>query len=140
MASKDSFIGDASKLEGISNYVVWSFKLRNMMNRDDVRRIVDPPAGIVALVATAQADGTVAPTTQADIDALKALKTKALTMIALSVRDNVIPYIANITEPDQCWQVLKDMYASGANSRKLLLRRKLTNLKMTEGASIHDFL
>lgn len=32
------------------------------------------------------------------------------------------------------------MYASGANSRKLLLRRKLTNLKTVEGASVSDFL
>lgn len=61
-------------------------------------------------------------------------------MIALSVKDNVIPYIANITEPNEYWIVLKNLYASGTNSRKLLLRRRLTNLKMEEGSSMSAFL
>lgn len=128
MASRDALIGEASKLEGIPNYAVWSFKLRNILNRDDIWRVVDPPAG------------TVAPTAQVDIDALQVLKNRALTLIALSVKDNVILYIANITEPDECWKVLKDLYASGSNSRKLLLRRKLSNLRMDEGAAIPEFL
>lgn len=87
MASRDTLIGEASKLEGIPNYSVWSFKLRNILNRDDIWQVVDPPAG------------TVAPTTQADKDALQVLKNRALTTIALSVKDNVIPYIASISDP-----------------------------------------
>ena len=47
-------------------------------------------------------------------------------MIALSVKDNVIPYIINITEFDECWRVLKDLCANNTNSRKILLMRKLT--------------
>lgn len=128
MASRDALIGEASKLEGIPNYAVWSFKLLNILNREDIWRVVDPPAG------------TVAPIAQVDIDALQVLKNRALTLIALSVKDNVIPYIANITEPDECWKVLKDLYASGSNSRKRLLRRKLSNLRMDEGAAIAEFL
>jgi hypothetical protein len=82
----------------------------------------------------------VAPTDLAEIAALQIQKNKALTMIALSVRDHVIPYIANITEPDECWEVLKNLYASSANSRKLMLKRKLTNLRMEESSSMSDFL
>ncbi|OAE32015.1 hypothetical protein AXG93_2772s1250 [Marchantia polymorpha subsp. ruderalis] len=128
MASRDVPMGDSSKLEGNLNYSVWSFKMRNMLSREDTWRLVDPPAG------------TVAPTTPAEIAALQLQKNKALTMIALSVRDNVIPYISNVTEPDECWRVLKDLYANNTNSRKLLLRRKLTNLKMQEGSSMSEFL
>lgn len=128
MASRDVSMGDSSKLEGNLNYSVWSFKMRNMLSREDTWRLVDPPAG------------TVAPTTPAQIAALQLQKNKALTMIALSVRDNVIPYISNVTEPDECWRVLKDLYANNTNSRKLLLRRKLTNLKMQEGSSMSEFL
>jgi hypothetical protein len=48
MASRDSFMGDSSKLDGNPNYSVWSFKMRNMMSREDVWKLIDPPAGTVA--------------------------------------------------------------------------------------------
>ena len=83
--------------------------------------------------------GTVAPTAAVDIAALEALKKKALTLIVLSVRDNVIPHIVNITDPTQCSKVLKDMYANMSNSRKVMLRRKLANLKMEETTPMSIF-
>lgn len=90
MAFRDGLMGNSSKLEGIPNYTVWSFKMESLLNRDDVWRIVYPPPRIVA------------PTIPAEIAALEALKKKALSMIALSVHDNVIPYIVNIKELDVC--------------------------------------
>lgn len=128
MAPRDNSMGDFAKLEGNPNYNVWSFKMRNLMTREDTWKVVDPHVG------------TIAPTTQADIDALQIQKNKALSMITLSVKDNVIPYIANITEPDVCWNILKNLYPSKTNSRKLMLRRKLTNLEMEEGSSMSLFL
>lgn len=128
MAFRESQIADSSKLEGIPNYSVWEFKVRSVLNRDDVWKLVDPPPG------------TVAPTDPAEIAALEIQKKKALTIIALSVKDNVIPYISHITEPDVCWKVLQDLYSNKTNSRKLLLKRKLTNLKMEEGTIVSQFL
>ncbi|OAE29047.1 hypothetical protein AXG93_146s1230 [Marchantia polymorpha subsp. ruderalis] len=96
--------------------------------RDDTWKLIEP------------SPGTVAPTDDAELTALQALKSKALTMIALSGRDNVIPYIANITKPYVCWATLKALYASNSNSRKLLLWRKLTSLKLEEGGSMSTFL
>ena len=94
----------------------------------DMWKLVDPPKG------------TVAPTLQAEIDALQIQKNKALSMIALSVKDSVIPHIASITEPEDCWNTLKNLYASKNNSRKLMLKRKLANLKMQEGTPMPVFL
>lgn len=102
--------------------------MRNMLSREDTWKLVNPPPG------------TVAPTDPADIAALQVQKNKTLTMIALSVRDNVIPYIVDITEPDVCWATLKKLYAGTSNSRKLLIRRKLTTLRMDEGSSMSTFL
>lgn len=87
MADRDSLMTDSSKLDGIPNYSIWSFKMKNLLSRDDIWQIVDPPPS------------TLAPTIPADIVALQVLKNRALTMIALFVKDNVIPYIANTTEP-----------------------------------------
>lgn len=102
--------------------------MRNMLSREDTWKLAEPPAG------------TVAPTDPVELAALQVQKNKALTMIALSVRDHVIPYIVNVKEPDVCWTTLKNLYASSTNSRKLLLRRKLTSLKMEEGGSMTTFL
>ncbi len=104
MALRELSIGEASKLEGNPNYHVWSFKLRNMMNREDVWKFIDPPAG------------TIVPTDPDELATIQIQKSKALSMIALSVRDNIIPYIADISDPADCWNVLKNLFANNTHS------------------------
>lgn len=129
MASKEiTVVSDTSKLEGHPNYPVWSFKVRNILSRDDSWRVVDPPPG------------TIAPTLHADIDALQVVKNRAVTTIALSVKDHMIPHIIHLTEPDEMWKALRDLYASGTHSRKIMLRRRLANLKMDAEETMSSFL
>jgi len=52
----------------------------------------------------------------------------------------VIPYILDIEDPTICWKKLKNLYATNNNARHMLLRRKLTNLKMKEGTMMSTFL
>lgn len=120
MAFCDSIIGDNLKLEGNPNCSVWSFKMRNMISGEDIWKIVDC------------LENTVAPIDPTKIAALRLPKQKAMTMIALFVKDNVIPYISSIIELDECWKVLKNLYVGSKKSRKLLLRCKLSNLNMEE--------
>lgn len=61
-------------------------------------------------------------------------------MVALLVKVSVIPYIANIIELEECWTLLKNLYACKTNIRKFMLRRRLTNLKLEEDASMSLFL
>lgn len=68
------------------------------------------------------------------------LKKKALSIINLAVRDCVVPYILDIEDPTFCWERLKNLYATNNNARRMLLRRKLTNLKMEEGTMMSTFL
>jgi hypothetical protein len=68
------------------------------------------------------------------------LKKKALSIINLAVRDCVVPYILDIEDPTVCWERLKNLYATNNNARRMLLRRKLTNLKMEEGTMMSTFL
>lgn len=84
--------------------------------------------------------GTLAPINAVELDALQVEKSKSLTMIALLVRDDVIPYIVNITELDVCLATFKALYASSSNPRKLILRRKLTSLKLDERGFMSTFL
>lgn len=52
--------------------------MKNMMNREDVWKLIDPLAG------------TIVPTDLDELAELQVQKKKALSIIALSVRDNVI--------------------------------------------------
>jgi hypothetical protein len=40
------------------------------------------------------------------IDTIKRAKTKALSIIKLSVKDQIVPYILNVKNPKACWDVL----------------------------------
>lgn len=48
MAFRKSTMSEASKLEGTPNYSAWSFKLRNMMTKEDTWKLVEIPAGTIA--------------------------------------------------------------------------------------------
>ena len=103
MALRDGVIGDSSKLEGISNYSIWSFKMQSLLNRDDVWRVVDPPSKTLSPTTPGGKEVSSSEGKEVSTPAeTEALKKKALSMIALSVHDNVIPYIINIKEPDVC--------------------------------------
>lgn len=69
MAFWDILMGDAFKLEGNPNYNAWSFKMWNMISREDVQKVVEPLVRIVA------------PTDSVEVDALQVQKNKALTII-----------------------------------------------------------
>ena len=68
------------------------------------------------------------------------LKNKALLIINLVVRNSVVPYILDIEDLTICWERLKNLYATNNNVRRMLLQRKLTNLKMEEGKMMSTFL
>ncbi len=66
------------------------------------------------------------------IDTIKRAETKALSIIKLSVKDQIIPYILNVKNPKACWDVLKRGFEISNNSRRLAIRHKFSNLHMEE--------
>jgi len=74
------------------------------------------------------------------IDMIKRAKTKALSIIKLSVKDQIVPYILNIKNPKACWDVLKRRFEISNNARRLVVCHKFSNLHMEEGSSIADFM
>jgi hypothetical protein len=57
---------------------------------------------------------------------------KALYIIKLSVKDQIIPYILNVKNPKACWDVLKRRFEITNNARRLAIRHKFSNLHMEE--------
>ena len=67
-------------------------------------------------------------------------QTRALAILCLSVRDEIIPHISEISNLAVVWATVKSLYETSGNARKLLLKSKLYNLKLEEGGSVAEFL
>jgi len=137
-------INESMKLEGISNYSIWSFKLKQIFLREKLWRFVEPTeaqgessiarvAGQESSTADSKVGGTpgsgdtkkqkAAKTESSaaqDIDA--ELRLKALVIINLSVRDFVIPHLRRFSDPSHAWKRLKELYETDNVSRRLALR------------------
>ncbi len=74
------------------------------------------------------------------IDTIKRAKTKALSIIKLSIKDQIVPYILNIKNPKACWDVLKRRFEISNNTRRLVVHHKFSNLHMEEGSSVANFM
>jgi len=67
-------------------------------------------------------------------------KNKALTIINLSVIDKIMPYFQHLDDPKKIWITLSNLYEVKTASHRLLIRSKLTNLKMEVDTPMKLFL
>jgi hypothetical protein len=83
----------------------------------------------------------VIPATTTDIEKKirKEEDVKARKIITYSVRDHLLPYIANLKTTYDMYEVLKGMFESDNTLRALTLKRQLQSTKMTKGDSVALF-
>ncbi len=65
---------------------------------------------------------------------------KAFSIIKLSVKDQIVPYILNVKNPKKCWDVFKRCFEVSNNARRLAIHHKFSNLHMEEGSNVVDFM
>ena len=139
-------MAETTKLVGAANYSVWKFRIWNVLQKEDLWDVVnhDPTLGaIVAVPAVLPADADAAAIATAHVEAnmqLARRQTRALAILCLSVRDEIIPHISEISDPAVVWATVKSLYETSGNARKLLLKSRLYNLKLEEGGSVSEFL
>jgi hypothetical protein len=113
MARSDNSLSDVTKLSGCENYDIWKFRMRQLFQKEDLWELVQPPTIIVhpvaaegpgeVEVAAPAATGTpvasTAPAVDAAATALSLVKrrNRVLGIICLSIKDEVVPNIA------ECW-------------------------------------
>ena len=68
------------------------------------------------------------------------LRSHAMALINLLVKDVIIPHIIELTKPEELWRTLKNLFESQGNARCLLLKSKLHALRLEEGGSVFDML
>jgi hypothetical protein len=79
-------------------------------------------------------------TISADHTEFEDLCNKAMAIITMSVKDNILPQILRLLDPRAIWIHLQSLYESGSTSKKLLLKQKLYNLRCSEKLPIIDHL
>jgi hypothetical protein len=70
----------------------------------------------------------------------KNIKRKVIFNMKLSIKYQVVPYIIHDIDPKACWYILKSLYATKHNEKKLMIHNKFSHLCMLEGTSMGFYL
>jgi hypothetical protein len=113
------------RLDGASNFSSWKSRLQVTLEEDDLLDVVTK-----TLPATA---------TDMEKKIRKEEDVKARKLIIYSVRDHLLPQIANLKTTYDMYEALKGMFESDNTLRALTLKSQLQSTKMTKGDSVAIF-
>jgi hypothetical protein len=113
------------RLDGASNFNSWKSRLQFTLEEDDLLDMVTKTL----------------PTTTTDMEKKirKEEDVKARKLIIYSVRDHLLPQIANLKIAYDMYEALKGMFESDNTLRALTLKSQLQITKMTKGDSVAIF-
>lgn len=134
MASIDTHLSEQYKLVGSSNYVKWKFKVQTILEWEDLWEFVN------SADESSSSSNTAEPPDPRDPSLVGKLKKYVLSIIRLSVQENVVPFIVNISCPREGWGYMQKKFDIKNNARKLAIRANFTKLRMEEGSSVIEFL
>ena len=118
-----TFVED--KLDGASNFNSWKSSLQVSLEEDDLLDVVTK-----TLLDT---------TTDEEKNIRKEEDVKERKIIIYSVRDHLLPRIANLKTAYDMYEVLKRMFKSDNTLRALTLKRQLQSTNMKKGDSVALF-
>jgi hypothetical protein len=155
-------VPESSKLQGIQNYALWSFKLKTILQGERVWRVVDPhiesgtsvPSAGALSSATSATTGSIdppaplvssrtalaTPVLSATTSNSEDLKFRALRYIVGSVTDSLLPHVMNIQDPRIVWIRLRDFFEPKSMNRRLTLKSQIYSLSMTNRMSVEEHL
>ncbi len=110
-----------SKLERLLNYSTWKFFVANLLQKDELIDFVEP-----------NADGNFKGNEGVSVVNLECRKKRALAIINLSVKNEIVPHIVGILDLATMWQTLKNLFEQRSGARCLHFRTKLTHFLLKE--------
>jgi hypothetical protein len=113
------------RLDGSSNFSSWKSRLQITLEEEDLLWTIQR-----ALPET---------TTDEEKEERKEEDVKARKIMIYSVRDHLLPCIANLKTTYEMYEALKNMFESDNTQRALTLKGQLQNIKMTKGDTIVAF-
>jgi hypothetical protein len=113
------------RLDGASNFSSWKSRLQVTLEEDDLLDVVTKTL----------------PDTTTDVEKKirKEEDVKARKLIIYSVRDHLLPRIANLKTTYDMYEALKEMFESDNTLRALTLKSQLQSTKMTKGDTVAIF-
>ena len=80
------------------------------------------------------------PTDKDDLEEHEALEARAQRVILDGVKDHLIPHLAKKKTANDMWDTLKQLFKANNENRKMALKDKLHNVKMTKDESVTSYL
>jgi hypothetical protein len=131
---------EVSKLQGASNYALWFYKVRTILQGERLWGVVDPdvalaseasqttvdsgessnPTTTMTLGVTASAPAAPA-TTSSWIQRDEDLRYRATRIIVPTMKYSIMPHIMNISDPRRIWIKLRNLNQSSSTNRLLSL-------------------
>eukprot|EP00253_Pinus_taeda_P032243 PITA_32243 len=113
------------RLDWISNYVVWKDRIQTMFEEaavwDIVRQVVVPPAADELVEFTKN-------------------NAKEKRILMDSLKHHVVPQVRGNTYAYQTWTTITTLYQGTNESRKMVLKEQLKNIRMTKAKSVGHYL
>jgi hypothetical protein len=114
------------RLDGVSNYSPWKERIMLVLMENDIWEFSN------SIVAP--------PTDPKDLAAHKLKDVKAKRIILDGVKDHLIPHLSGKTTARDMWEALKSLFQSKNENRKMVLREKLRDTKMTGSDTVTTYL
>jgi hypothetical protein len=112
------------RLDGASNFCSWKSRLQVTLEEDDLLDVVTK---------------TLPDTATDEKKNIRKEDVKSRKIIIYSVRDHLLPRIANLKTTYEIYEALKEMFESGNTLRALTLKSHLQSTKMTKSDIVSIF-
>jgi hypothetical protein len=118
------------RLDGALNFSPWKERIVLLLEKAELWDIVN---NTQKNLVTVPIDATLLAT-------FKKKNVKAKRIILDAIKDHVIPRVAGKTNTFEMWAYLTKLYQISNENRKMVLREKLRNIKMTETKNVSSYL
>ena len=118
----DSGLPETYHLEGGSNFGVWAYRIKNLLQRDGrFRYCVTPPSKIMG-------------------EEERMARQQVMSVINSNAKNNALKLLRRYNDPYECWTGLKNRYESDSGPRRVMLIEKFFSLRKTESISMDAHL
>jgi hypothetical protein len=130
------------RLDGVSNFLTWKARLTLLLKEQDLWEVVtsgvSPPAPAQTVAqGTQQVQAVADPTAQ---ETMEKKDIKAQRVILEVVKDHLIPHVSEKNNAKEMYDALVSLFQSDNLNRKMILRTKLKECKMTNSDNVTSYL
>ena len=115
------------RLDGISNYLQWKVRIAAVLKENKISNFVN------AVVVSPKNDPI-----SLDLHEIKEAKVQRILLDG--VKDHLIPHLAEKPRAQEMWDTLKNLFEAKNENRKMALKDKLHEVRMTKKENVATYL